>query len=155
MNEFEKLLACHKQLVNGEFSRVAAYLTHRGITHDDDKLLVEDIKRSYDLHFSDLKKIKFGTDEYYQFEKEYLSEAQALHAENRHHYYNQLNNINDVNLIDLLEVIIDIRQSQIQYNSFDKEKLIASLQKCGALDHTLEELVANTIIKLDKLENSL
>lgn len=153
MNEFETLLSCHKALVKEECKRLANYINHRGNIHDDDKLIDPKIKKPYDLYFADLKKIEFGTDEYYEFEKKHLSAAQAIHAENRHHYYNELNNITDIDLIDLIEAIIDIRQSQIQYNSFDADKLLASLYKCKAMDLKLEDLVVNTIKKLDELDS--
>ncbi len=148
-NEFEKLLFEHLKLIHKKLEQSSNEMLKRAQEHDMDKLQNPIINETYIEHFTKLKNIPFGTQEYFNYEKENFEAAHQLHAQNRHHYYSKKNKLEDINLFDVLEAIIDISQSAKQYGDFDGYK--KSLKNKQIFNYELEELIVNTVNYLEKL----
>lgn len=146
--EFQELLEIHLNLIHEKLDFSINELKKRKQEHDQDKTKNPQIQKVYQKHFAELKKLEFGTKEYFAYEKKYFQQAHYLHAQNRHHFYSQYNQLNDINLFDLLEAIIDISQSAKQYGDFENYQ--RSLQQKEIYNYDLKELINNTITYLNK-----
>lgn len=143
---FIELLEEHIGLVQEGINKVTVDLITRSQVHDQDKIFNSTVFQTYERHFVDLKKIEFGTKEYYQFEKDYFDEAHEIHAQNRHHFYSPRNVTTKPNLIDLLEAVIDINASNKQYNkNGTNSEILQVLVNKGITNINLEEYLANTL----------
>ncbi len=140
---FDELLKYHKMKMEEKMLIVSKEFSKRAKEHDNDKLENKEIYNTYKKYFPELKKIPFGTREYFAFEKENFKKVHKIHAQNRHHFYSRSNNLNDINLFDLIEVVIDISESAKQYG--DEAKVMESLKNKQVLNYELEELIQNTI----------
>lgn len=144
--EFEELLALHKRNINDALKIVSDEIINKASLHDMDKLDNKEIYDVYKEHFKTLKSIPFGTDEYKKYQISYMEYAQRLHAQNnRHHFYDFRNTMNDINLLDFIEAVVDIYVSQKQYEGYNSEKYLLSLERRGILDMSLRDLISNTI----------
>ncbi len=145
---FDELFKYHKEKMEEKLILVSEEFSKRAKDHDNDKLENPEIYQTYKEHFPELKKIPFGTREYFAYEKEHFDKAHQIHAQNRHHFYSRRNNLDDINLFDLIEVVIDISESAKQYG--DEKKIMESLKNKQVLNYELEELIKNTIEYLNK-----
>lgn len=152
MSEFNKLITKHIQSVNGELQKVSEELQRRGQEHDHDKIEKGYVNDVYENYFPQLKKIDFGSAEYLEFEREHFSQAHYMHVQNRHHFYDHRNQTTDVNLFDFLEAIIDIKESNKQYSTFDIDNVMAIIKSKGLFEQSLEEMTRNTISALEENE---
>lgn len=151
MSNFEQMISTHKSMINQDYQNICKFLQEQANQHDNDKIEPGYIKDVYDEHFPSLKQIEFNTAEYKEYERTHFKQAHALHAQNRHHYYNPLNQIEDINLFDLLEAIVDIRQSQRQYADYSIERIMETFKDKGVLELDIEKLAYNTLQKLEDL----
>ncbi len=142
-SDFDDLIKYHKEKIEEKMLVVSKEFSKRAKEHDNDKLENKKIYKTYKKYFPELKKIPFGTREYFAFEKEYFAKVHQIHAQNRHHFYSRSNNLDDINLFDLIEVVIDISESAKQYG--DEAKVMESLKNKQVLNYELEELIQNTI----------
>ena len=147
-DDFEIMLDKHLSLVKKQLLLCSKEMQKRALEHDQDKLNDININQTYKKYFPELKKIPFGTEEYFEFEKIHFLEAHKKHAQNRHHYYSSKSKVKDVNLFDILEAIIDISQSSKQYNNSCSVE--ESLRKKNIFDYELEEIICNTINYLEE-----
>ncbi len=145
--DFDKLIKYHKTKMEEKLIKSSEELFKRAKEHDNDKLENKEIYQTYKKYFPELKKIPFGTREYFEFEKKNFAKAHQIHAQNRHHFYSRKNTLDDINLFDLIEVVIDISESAKQYGNEDK--IMESLKNKQVFNYELEELVKNTIKYLD------
>lgn len=145
---FDELINYHRKKMEQQLLLVSKEFEKRAKEHDLDKLENEEIYNVYKEHFPKLKKIQYGTDEYFKYERKHFEKAHQIHAQNRHHYYSPRNNLEDINLFDLIEAIIDISESAKQYGDFQKVR--ESIKNKKILDYELEELIKNTIKYLNK-----
>ncbi len=153
MSEFEEMISLHRLRVSNEISTVCDHLLQRANDHDNDKLDNKEIYEIYNEFFPELKKLKFGSDEYKKFEQAHFKNAHKLHAQNRHHYYSKYNQCDNINLFDILEAIIDIRQSQKQYSNYEIDAVMKTIINKGALNINLEDVVYNTLLQLEEFSN--
>ncbi|MFV0247229.1 MAG: DUF5662 family protein [Mycoplasmatales bacterium] len=149
MTKFEELLKEHKQNVTNRLSFIEKDIHNRAISHDMDKITDPVQYEAYSKHFVALKKIPFGSEEYYTFEKENFNDAHENHAQNRHHFYSKKNKGMDTNLLDLLEAIVDISESQKQYDNDDLNKTKEYFSKKGLYDLNIEKLIDNTLLYIN------
>ncbi len=154
MNNFEDMISVHRSLIAEDIDLICDYLRLKSKMHDMDKVEPGVVNDTYVTHFPTLKKIPYGTAEYKQYEKDYFSEAHYLHAQNRHHFYNPINEADDIDLFDLLEAIVDIKQSQKQYSTNNKDVLFEVLKSKGIYELELEDLIKNTVIRMEKLNEA-
>lgn len=145
------MLEIHKSYVSNALSVVIMDLINKSVEHDNDKIFNEEIFNVYNDHFTILKQMKYGTDEYIAYERTHFAIAHQLHALNDHHYYSRYNTHTLPTLMDLIEAVVDVYVSDKQYSSqdFDVENVIAVLKRKGALNVTLEELIENTLKKIE------
>jgi len=149
--DFKELLEEHQHRVRGELNNVILDFVKRSQEHDMDKLLDERVANVYEEHFTTLKTIEFGTEEYYNYERKNFASAHEIHAQNRHHFYSFRNTTTKPNLSDLIEAMIDIRSSMEQYNgNFTDEEVLEVLKKKGILDVSLEEYILNSLKEMGK-----
>lgn len=149
-DNFNEMFEEHLKLIRKKLLLSSNELVERAFNHDSDKIFNPTVNKAYENKFPELKKIPFGTTEYFDFEKKYFDDAHQIHAQNRHHFYSHRNSLKDVNLFDMIEAIIDISESSKQYgNSKYKE----AFERKGLYDYNLKELIDNTIEYLQTLEN--
>lgn len=149
---FKKIFDEHLSRVQNKLLNVGLEFNKRAINHDRDKIFNKEVNDVYEEYFAELKKIKFGTPKYYEFEKKNFEKAHQIHAQNRHHFYSSKNNINDVNLFDLMEAIVDISESSKQYGG-NREDIYNALKNKKIFDQELEQIIMNTLDYLNEKEN--
>lgn len=144
--DFIGLLEQHLEIVRYDINKVSNDLLIRGQVHDQDKIFNKTVYNTYEKYFAELKKIDFGTPEYFKFERDYFDAAHQIHAQNRHHFYSPRNVEVKPNLIDLLEAVIDINASNKQYNPNSKSQDVLDVfVKKGITKIDLEEYLLNTL----------
>lgn len=152
--KYKDMLNEHKENVINDMLLITKELERIGYTHDNDKLEPE-IFKIYELHYPKLKTFKYGTDEYIAYEKKYLSDVGKHHVQQRHHYNNKNHtNDTDINLFDIFEILVDMRSSQLQYqpDNYTPETIINNMNNGNLFDLTMEEVMLNTLKKLDELK---
>ncbi len=150
---FKQLLKVHQGHIKNNMDILIDDLVKRRDEHDMDKLTNPLIFDVYDRHFAILKTIDYGTDEYYNYEREHFDQAHQLHAQTPHHFYSHRYQGPEPNLIDLLEAIVDIYSSNVQYsNDPSLEYVLGVIKDKGIVETDLEQLVYNTL-KLLKEKN--
>ncbi len=143
--EFKELFAKHLLIYHNDMNNIIFDLIKRSQEHDLDKLLNKEIYDIYETHFPNLKKIKFGTKEYLDFERDNFLPAHLLHAQCRHHYYSEKNTKTEPNILDLMEAIVDINASVQQYGDSSIDKVMDALKAKKIFEYSLEEYVYNTL----------
>lgn len=145
--EFEKMLEQHLKLFKKVMDDEIKVLEYKKENHDRDKLDNKIVNEVYIQHFPRLKSIKFGTQEYFDYERKYFDKAHEIHAQNDHHFYSNRNTKTEPTLLDLLEAIIDIYVSNKQYDKeeIEVDEFVEILRKKKIFDYELEEFVTNTI----------
>lgn len=152
---YREMLLTHKNNVASELDRVAKELVRIGENHDSDKFLPE----NYNIltkHYPILKTFKWGSDEYINYQKKYLTPVAKKHAKCSRHHYNSKDYAYDidVDLFDIFEILIDMRQSQLQYqpHNYTAENIISNMGDGKILNLTMEEVIFNTLKKIEELE---
>ena len=152
--QFVDLLSEHQKLFRNDLNSIVFDFIKRGQVHDNDKINNPIIYQTYKKHFPNLKRIPFGTSEYYNFEEEHFNEAHMLHAQNGHHFYSTKNETTVPNLIDFIEAIVDINASNKQYTTeYNIDEVMKSIKSKGIFDITLESLTRETIKYINESES--
>lgn len=147
-SEFKVMFEEHLKRVKNKLVKSSNILINKALVHDQDKIFSPTINEVYEKHFKKLKQIPFGTKEYFEYEQKYFKEAHKSHAQQRHHFYSKYNQETDIDLFDMIEAIIDISESAKQYGS--RISPIESLKNKGVCNYDLEELIMNTVERLEQ-----
>ena len=133
----------HIKRVNELLTRFSIELLHRGIIHDNSKLLSPE-KELFDIYTPKLKDCTYGSDEY----KEHLKELQVAlnhhYRENSHHPEHYENGVNDMDLFDVVEMFLDWKAAAERHSDGDIYKSIEINKKRFHLSDQLAEILKNT-----------
>lgn len=128
-----------KQIMDG----ICKILLDRASTHDQSKLK-EPEKQYFDIYTPQLKKLKYGTDEYKESLKNLQVALEHHYEVNRHHPEHFENGINDMTLIDILELFADWKAATERTDDGNIYNSIKVNKKRFELSDQLEKIFENT-----------
>lgn len=142
----------HKNTVMRNLVFLIKELKQNSFNHDMSKMSEEEAP-IFEKHIADLKKLEYGSEEYYKSLEELKPALEHHYKTNRHHPEHFKNGIKDMNLLDIIEMICDWVAATSFYKKGNIFESLEINQKRFGYGDELKSILKNTVellIKLDK-----
>ena len=161
---FFKIYNDHVSKVKELCNNASESMFYKSRMHDSDKILNEDILKSYAIYYPELKKIPYFKEdgitrnkEYEDYEDTYMLKSMSDHCARQFHHYYDWKNMHNEDLIDMIEAIFDvytaITLSLKENERLDLERFVEIIKSKGILDNIEDKVIRtiqNTISDKDK-----
>ena len=143
---FFKIYNDHVSKVKELCNNASESMFYKSRMHDSDKILNEDILKSYAIYYPELKKIPYFKEdgitrnkEYEDYEDTYMLKSMSDHCARQFHHYYDWKNMHNEDLIDMIEAIFDvytaITLSLKENERLDLERFVEIIKSKGILDN--------------------